>query len=143
MVVRGGFLGIVVAFALAACSGSPRTAPTEVRNDSDRTGVVRLVGATGSVDLAVPPHAVVVVEAPPAIGKVASAWLTVDDCRFKGGGTIYGDDTNGWASFDTGGLLWFGDNSSGGTTGWVGSPPPAAAAATTSICAGVPTPSVH
>jgi hypothetical protein len=142
MVVRGGFLGIVVAFALAACAGSPRTGPTEVRNDSDRTGVVRLVGATGSVDLAVPPHTVVVVEAPPAIGKVASAWLTVDDCRFKGG-TIYGDDTNGWASFEAGGLLWFGDNSSGGTTGWADSPPPAAVAATTSICAAVPTPSVH
>ena len=143
MVVRGGFLGIVVAFALAACSGSPRTAPTEVRNDSDRTGVVRLVGATGSVDLAVPPHTVVVVEAPPTIGKVASAWLTVDDCRFKGGGTIYGDDTNGNASFEFGGLLWFDDHSSGGTTGWAGSPPPAAVAASTSICAGVPTPSVH
>ena len=143
MAVRIGYLGITVFLVVAGCSASPQKGPTEVRNDSDRTGVVRLVGATGSVDLAVPPHAVVVVEAPPAIGKVASAWLTVDDCRFRGGGTIYGDDTNGWASFDTGGLLWFGDNSSGGTTGWVGSPPPAAAAATTSICAGVPTPSVH
>jgi hypothetical protein len=141
--MRVGFLGIVVSLVVAGCAASPRTGPTEVRNDSGRSGVVRLVGATGSVDLAVPPHTVVVVEAPPAIGKIASAWLTVDDCLFKGGGTIYGDDTNGWASFATGGLLWFGDNSSGGTTGWADSPPPAAVAATTSICAAVPTPSVH
>jgi hypothetical protein len=141
--VRIGYLGITVLLVVAGCSGSPRTGPTEVRNDSDRSGVVRLVGATGSVDLAVPPHTVVVVEAPPAIGKVASAWLTVDDCLFKGGGTIYGDDTNGRASFDTGGLLWFDDHSSGGTSGWAGSPPPAPAAATTTICATAPTPGVH
>jgi hypothetical protein len=84
----------------------------------------------------------VVVEAPPAIGKVASAWLTVDDCLFKGGGQMYGNDTNGRASFDTGGLLWFGDHSSGGTSGWAGSPPPAPVAATTTICATAP-PGVH
>jgi len=138
-----GFLGIAIMLVAVACAASPQKGPMEVRNDSDRSGVVRLVGASGSVDLAVPPHSTVLVEAPPVIGTVASAWLSYGDCTFKGGGQIYGDDTNGRASFDSGGLLWFGDNASGGTSGWAGSPPPAPAAATTSICAEVPTPVVH
>jgi hypothetical protein len=86
----------------------------------------------------------VLVNAPPAIGEVSSAWLTYDDCTFKGGGEMYGDGTNGREPFDYGGLLWFGDNMSfGGTSGWTGSPPPAPAATTTSVCERVPTPAIH
>jgi hypothetical protein len=135
---------ILMMIAVAGCAASPRTAATEVRNDSDRNGVVRLVGANGTIDLAVPPHSLVLVNAPPAIGEVSSAWLGYDDCTFTNGGPIYGDGTNGLESFDYGGLLWFGDNKLfGGTSGWTGSPPPAPAATTTSVCAGVPTPAIH
>ena len=143
MRVRLG-VGILMVLAVAGCAASPRTAATEARNGSDRNGVVRLVGANSTIDLAVPPHSSVLVNAPPAIGEVSSAWLTYDDCAFKGGGQMYGDGTNGRESFDYGGLLWFGDNMSfGGTSGWIGSPPPAPAATTTSVCAGVPTPAIH
>ncbi len=68
--------------------------------------------------------------------------MTYQDCAFKGGAQIYGDDTNGRASFNTGGLLIFGSHMSfSGTTGWAGgTPPPAPDAATTTVCASAPTP---
>lgn len=42
MRVRIGCLGIVILLVSAACAASPQKGPTEVRNDSDRSGVVRL-----------------------------------------------------------------------------------------------------
>lgn len=104
---------------------------------------MRLVGSAGSVDLAVPAHSLVRLNEPASIGTVRSAWMTYEDCSFKGGGQIYGDGTNGRASFEAGGLLVFGGYMSfSGTTGWVGTtPPPAPDAATTDVCASVPTPS--
>ncbi len=134
--------GLAVAFIAGACSTSPQMGPTEARNDGDLPGIVRLVGSTGSVDLAVPAHSIVVLNAPASIGTVRSAWMTYEDCAFKGGGQIYGDDTNGRASFNTGGLIVFGSYMSfSGTTGWTGStPPPAPKAATTTVCESEPTP---
>jgi hypothetical protein len=116
--------------------------PTEARNDGDLPAIVRLVGSTGSVDLAVPAHSIVLLNAPASMGTVQSAWMTYEDCAFKGGGQIYGDDTNGRASFNTGGLIVFGSYTSfSRTTGWTGgTPPPAPKAATTTVCESVPTP---
>jgi hypothetical protein len=133
---------LAIALVAGACSTSSQTGPTEARNDGDLPGIVRLVGNTGSVDLAVPAHSVVRLNAPASLGTVRSAWMTYEDCAFKGGGQIYGDDTNGRASFKAGGLLVFGSYMSfSGTTGWAGTtPPPAPDAAATIVCASVPTP---
>jgi hypothetical protein len=133
--------GLAIAVVASACSAPPQTGPTEARNDGDLPRVVRLVGSTGSVDLAVPAHSLVRLNAPASIGTVGSAWMTYEDCAFKGGQN-YGDGTNGRASFEAGGLLVFGSSMSfSGTTGWVGTtPPPAPDAATTTVCASVPTP---
>lgn len=142
--MRAAITSLVFAIACvaSACSTGPQTGPTEARNDGNLPGVVRLVGTTGSVDLAVPAHSVVRLNAPASLGTVLSAWMTYEDCAFKGGGQIYGDDSNGRASFKAGGLLVFGSYMAfSGTTGWAGStPPPAPDAAATTVCATVPTP---
>jgi hypothetical protein len=106
--------------------------------------VVRLVGTTGSVDLAVPPHTTVRITAPASIGTVESAWLTYDDCTFKGGGQQYGDGTNGRDPFDYGGLLTFGNYMSFEfTSGWADTTaPPAPEAAISTVCRNVPTPTI-
>jgi hypothetical protein len=134
--------GLAIAVVATACSASPATAPTEARNDGDLPRIVRLVGSTGSVDLAVPAHGLVRLNAPASIGTVREAWMTYEDCAFKGGGQIYGDGTNGRAAFEAGGLLVFDSSMSfSGTTGWVGTtPPPAPDAEPATVCASVPTP---
>jgi hypothetical protein len=134
--------GLAVVVVASACSASPQTGPTEARNDSDLPRVVRLAGGTGSVDLAVPAHSLVRLNAPASIGTVASAWMADKNCYF-GVGHIYGDGTNGRAAFEAGGLMVFGSSigSFSLTTGWVGTtPPPAPGAATTTVCASVPIP---
>jgi hypothetical protein len=136
--------GLAIAVVASACSTSPQTGPTIAKNDGDLPGVVRLVGATGSIDLAVPAHSLVRLNAPASIGTVRSEWKTYEDCAFEGGGQIYGDGANGLAAFEAGGLVLFDSTymSFGGTTGWAGTtPPPAPDAAITTVCASVPTPS--
>ena len=136
-------LVLAIVVVAGACSGSPQTGPTEARNDGDFPGVVRLVGSTGSVDLAVPAHSLVRLNAPASIGTVGWAWVANHNCFFFEGQPYA---TNGRAAFEVGGLMVFGDSiyppmAFSDTTAWVGAtPPPAPDAATTTVCASVPGP---
>jgi hypothetical protein len=136
-------LALAITFVVGGCSTPPQKGPTQARNDGDLPGIVRLVGTTGRVDLAVPAHSLIRLNPPASLGTILAAWMTYEDCAFKGGGLIYGDDTDGRASFDVGGVLVFGRYMSfSSTDGWVAStPPPAPDAAATTVCAAVPTPS--
>ena len=140
--MRAALTVIVLAIVVvaSACSGSPQTGPTEARNDGDYPGVVRLVGSTGSVDLAVPARSLVRLNAPASIGTVGYVMVLNHNC-FTFEGHPYG--TNGLAAFEVGGLMVFGDSiypgSYSDTTGWVGAtPPPAPDAAISTMCASVP-----
>jgi hypothetical protein len=100
---------------------------------------VRLAGSTGSIDLAVPAHSLVRLNAPASIGTVGYVMVFNHNC-FTFEGHPYG--TNGLAAFEVGGLIVFGDSIWPGsysvTSGWVGAtPPPAPDAATTTMCASV------
>jgi hypothetical protein len=140
--MRAALTVIVLAIVVvaSACSGSPQATPTEARNDGDYPGVVRLAGSTGSVDLAVPAHSLVRLNAPASIGTVEWVSVANHNCVFFFG---FPYSTNGRAAFEVGGLIVFGDDiysttSNRETTGWVGAtPPPAPDAATTTVCASV------
>jgi len=70
---------VVLLFAVTACA--PRySGPPFARNDTDRTGIVRVVGTNGQVDFVVPPHSSVMISVPTTIGAVTAEWLFFDDC---------------------------------------------------------------
>lgn len=70
---------VVLLFAVTACA--PRySGPPFARNDTDRTGIVRVVGTNGRVDFVVPPHSSVMISVPTTIGAVTAEWLFFDDC---------------------------------------------------------------